>query len=306
MRRKPFPWHITVFLAPAVLIYTVFMIYPMVASLDFSLYRTIEDGKQVFVGLGNYVKLLTDPLWSQPFWNAFWNNVIFFIVHMSLQNPIGLFLAVLLAANIRGAWIYRTIIFTPTILSVVLIGFAWKLILSPTWGIWFPLLDKLGLGNNEIAIALLGNEQSALITLSLISVWQNIGIPMMLFLAALIRIPTELIEAAQVDGASSWKIFWKIQFPLIVPTVGIVAILTFIGNFNAFDLIYATQGALAGPNYSTDIMGTFFFRTFFGFQLRPGDPNMGATVAGMMLLIILVGVLIYLFGWQRRMEEVQF
>jgi len=306
MRRKPFPWHITVFLAPAVLIYSIFMIYPMVASLDFSLYRTIEEGKQVFVGLGNYIKLLTDPLWSQPFWNAFWNNVIFFVVHMSLQNPIGLFLAVLLAANIRGAWIYRTIIFTPTILSVVLIGFAWKLILSPTWGIWFPLLDKLGLGNNEIAIALLGNEQSALITLSLISVWQNIGIPMMLFLAALIRIPTELIEAAQVDGASSWKIFWKIQFPLIIPTVGIVAILTFIGNFNAFDLIYATQGALAGPNYSTDIMGTFFFRTFFGFQLRPGDPNMGATVAGMMLLIILIGVLIYLFGWQRRMEEVQF
>ncbi len=306
MRRKPFPWHITVFLAPAVLIYTTFMIYPMVASLDFSLYRTVEEGRQVFVGLGNYVKLLTDPLWSQPFWNAFWNNVVFFVVHMSLQNPIGLFLAALLAANIRGAWIYRTIIFTPTILSVVLIGFAWKLILSPTWGIWFPLLDRLGLGDNEIAIALLGNEQSALITLSLISVWQNIGIPMMLFLAALIRIPTELIEAAQVDGASSWKIFWKIQFPLIVPTVGIVAILTFIGNFNAFDLIYATQGALAGPNYSTDIMGTFFFRAFFGFQLRPGDPNMGATVAGMMLLIILVGVLIYLFGWQRRMEEVQF
>jgi len=306
MRRKPFPWHITVFLAPAVLIYTTFMIYPMVASLDFSLYTTVEGGKQVFVGLGNYIKLLTDPLWSQPFWNAFWNNVIFFIIHMTLQNPIGLFLAVLLASNIRGAWIYRTIIFTPTILSVVLIGFAWKLILSPTWGIWFPLLDKLGLGDNEIAIALLGNEQSALITLGLISVWQNIGIPMMLFLAALIRIPNELIEAAQVDGASSWKIFWKIQFPLIIPTVGIVAILTFIGNFNAFDLIYATQGALAGPNYSTDIMGTFFFRTFFGFQLRPGDPNMGATVAGMMLLIILTGVLIYLFGWQRRMEEVQF
>jgi len=306
MRRKPFPWHIVVFLAPAVLIYTLFMIYPMLASLKFSLYQTLDDGRQVFVGLGNYIKLLTDPNWKEPFWNAFWNNVVFFVIHMSLQNPIGLFLAVLLASNIRGAWIYRTIIFTPTILSVVLIGFAWKLILSPTWGIWLPLLDRLGLGDNEVAIALLGNESSALITLSLISVWQNIGIPMMLFLAALIRIPSELIEAAQVDGANSWRIFWRIQFPLIIPTVGIVAILTFIGNFNAFDLIYATQGALAGPNYSTDIMGTFFFRTFFGFQLRPGDPNMGATVAGMMLLIILTGVLIYLYGWQRRMEEVQF
>ena len=109
-----------------------------------------------------------------------------------------------------------------------------------------------------------------------------------------------------MDGASGWRIFWKIQFPLIIPTVGIVAILTFIGNFNAFDLIYATQKALAGPNFSTDIMGTFFYRTFFGIELRPGDPNMGATVAGMMLLIILVGVIIYLYGWQRRMEEVQF
>ncbi len=306
MRRKPFPWHITVFLAPAVVIYTVIMIYPMIASLDFSLYKTIEGGKHVFVGLGNYITLLTDPLWSKPFWNAFRNNVIFFIIHMTLQNPIGLFLAVLLAANIRGAWIYRTIIFTPTILSVVLIGFAWKLILSPTWGIWISFLDKIGLANNDVAITLLGNEKSALITLALISVWQNIGIPMMLFLAALIRIPPELLEAAQVDGANSWRIFWRIQFPLIIPTVGIVAILTFIGNFNAFDLIYAVQGSLAGPSFSTDIMGTFFFRTFFGYQLRPGDPNMGATVAGMMLLIILIGVLIYLYGWQRRMEEVQF
>jgi len=157
-----------------------------------------------------------------------------------------------------------------------------------------------------VATALLGNESSALVTLSLISVWQNVGIPMMLFLAALIRIPRGLIEAAQVDGASGWWIFWRVQFPLILPTVGIVAILTFIGNFNAFDLIYATQGALAGPNFATDILGTFFFRTFFGFQLRPGDPHMGATVAGVMLLIILAGVLLYLYGWQRRIEEVQY
>ncbi len=306
MKRKPFPWHLFVFLGPAVLVYTLFMIYPMVASLAFSLFQEGEGGRQVFVGLGNYVRLLTDPLWSEPFWNAFKNNVVFFLIHMTVQNPLALLFAALLATNIRGAWIYRTIIFTPAILSAVLIGFAWKLILSPTWGIWFPILDRLGLGDNEVAIALLGNESSALITLSLISVWQNVGIPMMLFLAALIRIPKELIEAAQVDGASGWRIFWQIQFPLILPTVGIVAILTFIGNFNAFDLIYATQGALAGPNFSTDIMGTFFFRTFFGFQLRPGDPHMGATVAGVMLLIILSGVILYLYGWQRRIEEVQY
>jgi raffinose/stachyose/melibiose transport system permease protein len=93
---------------------------------------------------------------------------------------------------------------------------------------------------------------------------------------------------------------------LILPTVGLVAVLTFVGNFNAFDLIYATQGALAGPNFASDILGTFFFRTFFGYQLQPADPFMGATVAGMMLIIILVGVLIYMFGWQRRLQQIQF
>jgi len=305
MKRSKLPFHLIAFLGPAVAVYTLFMIYPMIASLTFSLFQE-KEGKQVFVGFANYIKLFTDPLWSEPFWNAFKNNVIFFLIHMTVQNPLALLFAVLLANNIRGAWIYRTIIFTPAILSAVLIGFVWKLILSPTWGIWPTILAWLGLDDNEILLALLGNESTALITLSLISVWQNVGIPMMLFLAALIRIPRELIEAAQVDGAGSWRIFWQIQFPLILPTVGIVAILTFIGNFNAFDLIYATQGPLAGPNFSTDILGTFFFRTFFGFQLRPGDPHMGATVAGVMLVIILTGVMIYLYGWQKRIEEVQY
>ncbi len=115
-------------------------------------------------------------------------------------------------------------------------------------------------------------------------------------------IPEELIEAARVDGASYFTAFWRIKFPLILPTVGIVTILTYVGNFNAFDLIYTTQGALAGPSYSTDILGTFFYRTFFGFQLQLGNPTMGATVATMMFLIILAGVLAYLLLWQRRVQ----
>ncbi len=79
-----------------------------------------------------------------------------------------------------------------------------------------------------------------------------------------------------------------------------MTILTFVGNFNAFDLIYTIKGALAGPNFSTDIMGTLFFRTFFGQQLQLGNAAMGSTVAAMMLVIILIGVLLYLVGYQRR------
>ncbi len=128
---------------------------------------------------------------------------------------------------------------------------------------------------------------------------------MILFYAALIAIPEELMEAAKVDGATGWGVFWRIKFPLIMPTVGIVSILTFVGNFNAFDLIYTMKGANAGPDFATDIMGTFFYRTFFGQQLQLGDPSMGSTVAAMMFLIILTGVLLYTFLWQRRIQNVE-
>src|SRR5260370_15777286 len=303
-KRGPIPFHILVFLGPAVLIYTAFMIYPLFASLWLSLNNKGINGGQIFVGIQNYLTLFSQEQWSKPFWNVLRNNVLFFVIHMAAQNPVGLLLAALLARRIRGSSIYRTIIFTPTILSVVIVGFIWKLILNPAWGISRTLLTIVGLGNLDTPW--LGLESTTLVTLSLISVWQNIGIPMMLFLAALIRIPDDLMEAARVDGASGWTIFWKIQFPLILPTVGLIAVMTFVGNFNAFDLIYATQGALAGPNFASDILGTYFFRTFFGYQLQPADPFMRSTVAGVMLLIILLGVLFYLFGWQRRLQQIHF
>lgn len=294
--RKKFPTHIVVFLAPAVFIYTLFMIYPLADSLRLSLYAPDEGG---FNGLGNYVTLLTNPLWSDRFWGALKNNLIFFAIHMLVQNTIGLALAALLSRrSLRLSGTYRTLIFMPTMLSVVIVGFIWQLILSPLWGIAESMLGAVGL--ESLFRPWLGLESTALITLSLISVWQFVGIPMMLFYAALISIPETLIEAATVDGATSWTTFWRVKFPLILPTVGIVAILTFVANFNAFDLIYTVNGASAGPNFSTDIMGTLFFRTFFGQQLQLGNPEMGATVAGMMLLIIFAGVVLYLFGWQRR------
>ena len=96
------------------------------------------------------------------------------------------------------------------------------------------------------------------------------------------------------------------KLPLVLPAIGIISILTFVGNFNAFDLIYVSQGALAGPNFATDILGTFLYRTFFGFQLQLGDPHMGATIATAMFGIILVGVCSYLFLIQRRLRRYQF
>jgi raffinose/stachyose/melibiose transport system permease protein len=293
-------YHIVVFLAPAVIVYTVFMIIPLLDSLRLSFFTITPDNKEVFNGVQNYVRLLTDPQFAPTFSNALGNNIRFFLVHMIVQNSIGLLLAALLASPGRGRGVYRTLIFMPTVLSVVIIGFIWQLILNPLWGVSEGILKAIGLG--ALYKPWLGLEPTALLTLSLISVWQFVGIPMLLFYVALIGIPEELIEAARVDGSNSWGIFWRVKFPLILPTVGIVGILTFVGNFNAFDLIFTIKGGLAGPDFAADIFGTFFYRTFFGFQLQL-ESTLGATVATMMFLIILAGVLVYLFAWQRRVQS---
>jgi raffinose/stachyose/melibiose transport system permease protein len=297
------PWlHVAVFLAPAVLIYSVFSIYPLIDTIRYSLYVQDQSGQAHLAGLTNFVALLTDPVWSSQFRNALVNNLIFFAIHVTVQNAIGIALAAMLSLpRLVGRNAYRTLIFLPTMLSVVIIGFIWQLILSPLWGVSEGALRAIGL--QQLFQPWLGQEGTALVTVSLMSVWQFVGIPMMLIYAALLNIPEDLVDAATVDGANHLHIFWFVKLPLILPTIGLVTILTFVGNFNAFDLIYAVKGALAGPNFATDILGTFFYRTFFGYQLQQGNPTMGAAVATMMFLIILVGVMIYLLVVQRRMQR---
>lgn len=302
--KKPFPWHLVFFLGPGLLIYVVFSVYPLLDTLVLSLYNE-QQGQSHFVGLQNFITLITDDTWSQAFWNALGNNFTFFAIHMLVQNPIGLILAVLLSTpKLRLSGTYRTLIFMPTMLSVVIIGFVWQLLLSPIWGISEDFLYTIGLG--QYFDAWLGKESSALITLAFISVWQFVGIPMMLIYATLLNIPDDIVDASVVDGANSFQTFWHIKLPLILPTIAMVSILTFVANFNAFELIYAVKGALAGPDFSTDLMGTFFYRTFFGFQLQQGSASMGAAVATLMFLIILVGVMLFLFFIQRRIQRFQF
>jgi raffinose/stachyose/melibiose transport system permease protein len=304
VHRTPVRWHIAVFLAPALLIYIAVMVVPLVETLRLAFFQEVAH-KPKFVGFANFETLLLDERWSQAFWNALINNSYFFAIHLLVMVPLAIMLAALLSLpRMKAVGFYRTAIFMPTMLSFVIVGFGWKLILSPLWGVTPNLLDMVGL--KSLFAPYLGRAESALTTLGFISVWQYVGIPMMLTYAALLSIPQEMIEAAEVDGIVGVSQFFTIKLPLLWPTIGVVAILTFVSNFNSFDLIYTVQGALAGPNYSTDILGTLLYRTFFGAQLQLGDSHMGAAIATMMLLIILMVVCAYLFFVQRKLVRHQF
>lgn len=290
------------FLLPAVLVYIVFMAGPLFDSLRLSLYTGQGYTPTQFVGLQNYIDLFTNPLWRERFFGAFWHTWVFFAVHMIVQNSLGLFFANLLSSEFRGRDLFRTIIFAPATLSVLVTGFLWTLILNPTWGAVNLTLEAIGLG--DWARPWLGDENLALLAISLTSAWQWVGMPTVLFLAGLMGISEELLEAARVDGASSWTIFWKIKLPLLKPVIGLVTILTFVDNFNAFDVIYAMAGAKGEPGYSTDLLATLFYRTGIAGEHPVGIPNMGmgATIATMTFLILMAGVLTWLH-FSRKQDE---
>lgn len=292
------------FVIPALLIYIFFMAAPLVNSMKLSFYTGEGLRPDHFVGLDNYVRLFTEPTWRERFFNAIRNTFIFFSIHMLVQNTLGLLFALLLNTNIRGHSIYRTIIFAPATMSVLVTGFLWTLILNPQWGALPKLLEAVGLG--AWVKPWLGDPSLALVVISLVSSWQWVGLPTMMFLAGLLTIPQELIEAAHIDGASTWQVLRQIKLPLLAPVIGIVSVLTFVGNFNAFDVVYTMAGARGNPNYSTDLLATFFYRTAIAGEHPVANPDMGlgAAVATVTFAILLTGVSLWLVLSRRSQQNV--
>lgn len=289
--RRQLSW--VFYILPALIVYVAFMAFPVVNSMRLSFYTGTGFVLNNFIGFDNYAKLFNGSETSVRFLNAFKNNWIFFAVHMLVQNSLGLLFAVLISSrSFRGRNAYRAIIFIPATLSPLVTGYLWKLILNPQWGAVNLFLNAVGLEN--WALPWLGDPRTALISVSLVSSWQWVGLPTMMFLAGLERISGELFEAAEIDGARPSQVFARIKLPLILPIIGIVSILTFVGNFNAFDGIYALEGPDGQPLYSTDIMGTFFYRTGIAGQHPVGIPDMGlgAATATLTFLVLFAGVLL--------------
>jgi raffinose/stachyose/melibiose transport system permease protein len=283
--------YLLLFTLPALAVFVGFLLYPLVRSFIGSFMDTDGPLGDQFVGFDNYVRLFTDPYQSAHFWKALGNNVEYFLIHLVVEVPVALLLAALLTSGSvrRTGPAYRTLLFIPATLSVVIVGFLWRLIINPLWGI--------------VDAPLLGNETTALPTIALMSVWQYVGIPMIFLYAALLAVPGDLLESSRLDGASRWSQFWRIKFPLIAPQFGLIAILTYIWTFNGFDLVFALNGASPGPNYSTDILGTLFYRTFFGESGHLSDMDLGATVASVIFFIILAATALYFLVVQRRLRS---
>ncbi len=284
-------WYL--YLIPALVLYVVFMAFPLVDSIRISFF-TFDSAahKNIFIGLKNYIDLFTNSEYSLRFWSAFKNTWYFFLIHMIAQNCLAIIFALLLTSkDFRASRFYQTIIFLPVTFAVLITGYLWKLLLNPQWGAFAALLNMAGLGS--MIKPWLGDEHTALTAVGLVSAWQWMGIPTMMFYAALQTIPYDIIEAAEIAGANMWQKVTKIKIPMILPVIGIVAILTFVNNFNAFDVIFAMENANGAPQYSTDIMGTLFYRIGIAGQHPVGIPNpgLGAAIATVTFLMLLAGAL---------------
>ncbi len=287
---EPSGWYWLLYILPALFIYIIFMAYPLLDSLRLSFYTGTTNSTREFIGLGNFKKLFTDDFLSLRYKNAFLHTVIFFFINMIFQNGLGILFAVIITTRtMKYRSFYQTVIFIPTTFAVLVTGYLWKLLLNPIWA--GDALSKIGLG--FLARPWLGTRETALIVVSLISCWQWMGIPTMMFIAALKNIPQDCLEVASIEGATAWQTFTKIKVPLIKPVIGMVTILTFVNNFNAFDIIFATETVNGAPNYATDLLGTFFYRIGIAGEhpIAIADPGLGATVATITFIVLLLGVI---------------
>ena len=280
------------YLLPAFIVYTVFMAFPLADSIRLSFFSgSPASGKNLFVGLQNYKELFGDADNARRYWGAFGNTWYFFFIHMLVQNVLGLTFSLMLTAKgMKWTRFYQTIIFIPVTLAILVTGYLWKLILNPQWGALPLMLKSIGL--ESLVKPWLGEQQYALTALSLVSSWQWVGIPAMMILAGLQTIPDDLLEAADIAGCSGWQKIRYIKLPLIKPVLGMVAILTFVNNFNAFDVVFAMENVNGAPQYATDLIGTLFYRVGIVGQHPVGIPNpgMGAAIATVTFIMLMVGV----------------
>ncbi|MFU8945292.1 carbohydrate ABC transporter permease [Mycetocola zhadangensis] len=274
---------IALLVGPALIVFLAFVIFPVVMAAYYGFFRWQGYGPATdFVGLQNYITIFQDP----TFIDAVRHNGIIVVLSLVLQGPAAILLALLLNRKMRGQSLIRVLIFVPYVISEVVVGTGWSLMLQ-TNGALNGMLEKLGLG--FLQADWLSNPDIAMWTLMLIITWKYIGFAVILFLAGLQGIPDELTEAAQIDGASFWQIQRQITLPLLGPTVRIWAFLSIIGSLQLFDLVYIIWGQYIASTAGTSTMATYMVAN----GRTSGNFGYGNAVAVVLFLISLAVALIY-------------
>lgn len=284
---------ITLLLAPTVLLLSVFLIYPLISSFQLSMldWNGLGDDAK-FAAVENWTQLAHDPI----FWKALGNNVWLAVFSVLIQLPVALAIAVLLEKAGRGSRILKILYFLPLLMSSVAIGVLFKNVYDPNFGPLNAAFHAIGL--DAFAQDWLGDTRFSLPATVAVVCWQNIPFYMILFLAGLSSFPAELAEAALLDGASEWTIFWRIKLPHLQGTIRTAILLAVLGSLRYFDLVFVMTGG--GPESSSELMATYMYRTVFSsFQL-----GYGSTIASAMFIIVALVAAIAMRATRRYETEV--
>jgi raffinose/stachyose/melibiose transport system permease protein len=275
-------------MAPALAVYIIYVLYPILETLRISFYDwNGTQSSMKFIGLSNYTHLFSDDI----FWKTLKNNIMVVLASVFLQIPLGLFMALMLFAPIKGRKFFQTVYFLPFLMSTVAIGYLWNFMYDPLNGLITKITTFLGLPS----IPWLSNENTALFAVLLVVIWQFAPFYMILFKAAMVGIPEDLYEAASIDGANKWIQFRHITLPLLIPTIVSSSILAIVGSVKSFDLFYIMTGG--GPNHATELMGTYMYKEAF----VTNHMGYASSIAFMMFLIAFaITVLIQLMEYRRK------
>ncbi|WP_434144321.1 carbohydrate ABC transporter permease [Leucobacter sp. gxy201] len=282
-------WRPYLYLLPAVLVYGAFMLYPLGRSVHLSLYDWDGLSLATFVGFGNYLDVFRDDRLIAAFGHAL--ILIFFFA--ILPVCIGLVLAaVLTRAKVRGIGVFRTLVFLPQVIAMVVVAVAWRQIYAPDGAI-NTVLRAIGLGG--VARAWLGDYAFALPAVGLVGTWVSTGLVTVLLLAGMARIPKEQFEAARLDGAGPVQEFFSVIVPAVRAEVTVALTLTIIASLKTFDLVYVTTGG--GPGASTTVPSYEVFRRAF----ERGEVGSAAAVGvTLTLLIFAINLVVNRIGERER------
>lgn len=272
------------FLLPALVLFGSLVLVPVGVAIYLSLFKWNGFGTPSdFVGFDNFNKLFGDAVFLGDLWRGF----LPILLSVGIQLPFALAMAMLLNQRMRGRAFYRVLFFAPFVLSEVIAGVLFTMVLQPGGGPVDQLMKAVGLHGVGPEGKWFASSSTVLVTIFMVMIWKYFGFHMMLYLAGLQSIPREILEAASVDGAGPWARFWHVTLPLLGPTLRISIFLSVIGSIQLFDLVWViTRG---GPIHSSETMAV----TMFQFGFKRFEMGYASAISVIMLVISLVFALAY-------------